>query len=185
MSGDESAGSDLREWARVARGLADLVFDMDVIVGVFDNNFLAEHSCAGLELCREPLRCAVPIDGELASLDAVTLDDLRGHSLMLVRRGWDGDVDVLCGRIHRDYPDIKLVDLLQYRAEIFNRAANEELTLVTLPIWREVHPLLWTVPTDWNISVSYGLLYVPEPAGACGRVSKYRACSYRIRDLVL
>jgi hypothetical protein len=84
---------------------------------------------------------------------------------MLVRRGWDGDVDVLCDRIHRDYPDIKLVDLLQYRAEIFNRAANEELALMTLPIWREVHPLLWTVPTDWNISVSYGLLYVPEPAG--------------------
>lgn len=52
----------------------------------------------------------------------------------------------------------------QYRAEVFNRAANEDLALATLPVWRDVHPLLRTVPTDWGVTVSYGVLHAPEPA---------------------
>lgn len=147
-----------------ARGLADLGRDMDVVVGVFDDNFLTEHACAGLELSREPLWCAVPADGELAALDLVTLDALRGSSLMLIRRGWNADIDALRDLIQADYPDITLVDFSQYRAEVFNRAANMDLSLAVLPIWREVHPLLRTVPTDWGVTVSYGLLHAPEPA---------------------
>ena len=147
-----------------ARGLADLGRDMDVVVGVFDDNFLAEHACAGLELSREPLWCALPVDSPLAGLDLVTLDALRGDTLMLIRRGWNADIDALRDRIQADCPDVELVDFPQYRAEVFNRAANEELALATLPIWRDVHPLLRTVPTDWGVAVSYGLLHAPEPA---------------------
>ena len=147
-----------------ARGLADLGRDMDVVVGVFDDNFLAEHACAGLELTREPLWCAVPVDSPLSAQDIVTLDALRGGALMLIRRGWNSDIDVLRDRVRADYPDVALVDFAQYRAEVFNRAANEELPLAALPIWRDVHPLLRTLPTDWGVTVSYGLLHAPEPA---------------------
>lgn len=147
-----------------ARGLADLGRDMDVVVGVFDDNFLAEHNCAGLELSREPLWCAMPADGALGALDTVTLDALRGHSLMLIRRGWNTDIDFLRDRIRAEYPDIRVEDFPQYRAEVFNHAANEDLALATLPIWSDVHPMLRTVPTDWGVSVSYGLLHAPEPA---------------------
>ena len=137
---------------------------MDVVVGVFDDNFLAEHSCSGLELEREPLWCAVPADGDLASRETVTLDDLRGHTLMLIRRGWNADIDRLRDRIRAECPDIVIEDFVQYRAEVFNRAANEDLALVALPIWRDVHPLMRVLPTDWDISVSYGILHAPQPA---------------------
>ena len=147
-----------------ARGLADLGCDMDVVAGVFDDNFLAEHGCAGLELAREPLWCAVPAGGELGALDLVTFDALRGRELMLIRRGWNADIDTLRDRIRADYPDINVVDFPQYRAEVFNQAANEDMALATLPVWRDVHPLLRTVPTDWGVAVSYGLLHAPEPA---------------------
>lgn len=147
-----------------ARGLADLGRDMDVVVGVFDDNFLAEHECAGLELSREPLWCAMPVGGELGALEMVTLDALRGHELLLIRRGWNADIDALRDRIRADYPDIRVEDFPQYRAEVFNRAANEDLALATLPVWRDVHPLLRTVPTDWGVTVSYGVLHAPEPA---------------------
>ena len=147
-----------------ARGLADLGRDMDVVVGVFDDNFLAEHGCAGLELSREPVCCAVPAGGDLAANDVITLDALRGHTLMLIRRGWNSDIDGLRDRIRAQYPDVRVEDFVQYRAEVFNRAANEDLALATLSIWRDVHPLLQTVPTDWGVSVSYGLLHAPEPA---------------------
>lgn len=147
-----------------ARGLADLGRDMDVVVGVFDDNFLAEHECAGLELSREPLWCAVPVGSEIGALEIVTLDALRGRELLLIRRGWNADIDALRDRIRADYPDVRVEDFPQYRAEVFNRAANEDLALATLPVWRDVHPLLRTVPTDWGVTVSYGVLHAPEPA---------------------
>lgn len=147
-----------------ARGLADLGRDMDVVIGVFDDEFLAEHACRGLELAREPLCCAVPVEDELASRELVTLGDLAGRSLMLIRRGWNDQMDLLRDRIRTGFPDVTIVDFPQYRAEVFNRCANEGLSLVTLPIWEGVHPMLRTVSTDWGLSVSYGVLHAPEPA---------------------
>lgn len=83
---------------------------------------------------------------------------------MLIRRGWNADIDVLRDRIRAQHQEIAIVDFPQYRAETFNRCANEELALATLPMWRDVHPMLRTIPTDWGVSVSYGLLYAPDPA---------------------
>lgn len=147
-----------------ARGLANLGQDMDVVVGVFDDAFLRERSCAGLEFSREPLCCAVPVDSDLASLDKITLSDLYDHSLLLIRRGWNVDIDALRDEILESHPQINLVDFPQYRAEVFNQCANEDLTLATLALWGGVHPMLKTLPTDWECSVSYGLLHSPEPA---------------------
>ena len=62
------------------------------------------------------------------------------------------------------HPQIALVDFPQYRAEVFNRGANEDLALATLPLWANVHPMLKTVPTDWDCLVSYGLLHSSHPA---------------------
>lgn len=147
-----------------ARSLADLGQAMDVVVGVFDDDFLAEHSCSGLELSQEPLCCAVAMDDPLAERELITLDDLRDRSLMLIRRTWNAQMDRLRDRIREGYPDVTVVDFQQYLAEVFNRCADEKLALVTLPIWRDVHPMLRTLPTDWGLSVSYGVLHAPNPS---------------------
>ena len=147
-----------------SRNLSRLGQDMDVIVGIFDDAFLKERGCAGLELSREPLCCAVPVDSALANREFVTLDDLHGRSLMLIRRGWNVEIDRVRDVILHDHPQIALVDFPQYRAEVFNRCANEDLTLATLPMWESVHPMLRTLPTDWGCRVSYGLLHSPHPS---------------------
>lgn len=147
-----------------ARGLANLGQDMDIVAGIFDDAFLKERGCLGLELSREPLWCAVPVDNELAKRDIVTFDDLHNHSLMLIRRGWNAEIDRVRDEILLHHPQIALVDFPQYRAEVFNRGANEDLALATLPLWANVHPMLKTVPTDWDCLVSYGLLHSSHPA---------------------
>ncbi len=147
-----------------ARRLANLGQDMDVVAGIFDDAFLKERGCLGLELSREPLWCAVPADSELAARDLIALEDLHGCSLMLIRRGWNAEIDHVRDEILRNHPAIALVDFPQYRAEVFNRCANEDLALATLPLWENVHPMLATVPTDWGCRVSYGLLHSPHPA---------------------
>ncbi len=146
-----------------ARGLANLGQDMDVVAGVFDDAFLKEHSCAGLEFSREPLYCAVPIDSSFAAKQIITLDDLHNHSLMLIRRGWNGQIDALRDEILTKHPFIKVIDFPQYRIEAFNRCANEDYTIATLSLWDGVHPLLKTIPTNWDCFVSYGLLHSTHP----------------------
>lgn len=147
-----------------SRGLANLGQDMDIVVGVFDDSFLKEHSCSGLEFTQEPLYCAVPVDSDLAQLERITLDDLHGRSLMLIRRGWNESIDVLRDEILEHHPSISLVDFPQYRIEAFNQCANEDHVIATLALWDGVHPLLKTLPTNWGRSVSYGLLHSRQPA---------------------
>ena len=59
---------------------------------------------------------------------------------------------------------ISIVDFPQFKADTFNRCANEDFAIAMLPIWNDVHPLLKTLPTDWGLSVSYGILHSPKPA---------------------
>lgn len=147
-----------------ARGiLSSLGQDIDVVVGIFDDAFLTERGCAGVALSREDVCCAVPLDSDLADLDLVTLDDLSGRTLMLIQRGWNEDFDRLRDRIEAEHPAIDLVDFPQYRAEVFNQCANEDVCLASLDLWQSVQPMLKTVPTDWNCAVTYGLLHAPVP----------------------
>ena len=154
-----------------ARGLANLGQDMDVVAGVFDDALLKERGCLGLELSREPLWCAVPVDSELAKRDIVTFDDLHNRSLMLIRRGWNAEIDRVRDEILLHHPQIALVDFPQYRAEVFNRSANEDLALATLPLWTNVHPMLKTVPTDWAVSCLTGCFIRRTPPTMCGSSS--------------
>ena len=57
-----------------------------------------------------------------------------------------------------------LLIFLNIVLRVFNQCANEDLTLATLALWGGVHPMLKTLPTDWECSVSYGLLHSPESA---------------------
>lgn len=149
-----------------ARGiLANLGQDIDVVAGIFDDRFLRERGCQGLELIQSPLFCAVPIGSKLAELDLVTLDDLHGHALMLISRGWNENTDRLRDEIASRHPSIQIVDFPQYKIDVFNQCANEDMALASLALWDGVHPMLKTIPTDWGCSVAYGILHAPQPSG--------------------
>ena len=132
------------------RSLASLGQDIDVILGVFDDLLLRERRCAGLEISHEPLCCAVSAGSELAGCEQITLDDLRGETLMLIRSGWTEATDRLRDRIRADYPDIEIEDFDQYRADAFNHCADEGCAMASIGLWRDVQPALVTLPTDWT-----------------------------------
>lgn len=142
--------------------LENLGRDIDVVLGIFDDAFLKRYGCVGLELEQEALCCCVPRDSSLATLDMVTLEDLHGQSLMLIYEGWNEKTDALRTRISTEHPEIEVVDFPMYNASVFNQCANEEHALASFGFWRDVHPMLKTMPTDWNLSASYGLMYSPK-----------------------
>lgn len=99
-----------------------------------------------------------------ARLERVSLEDLHGHTLMLVQRGWNADVDLLRDEVWRNYPQIEVRDFPQYKLDVFNECASEGAALAVFSYMADVHPMLATVPGDWDCAVTYGIMYAPRPS---------------------
>ncbi|MDO4941706.1 MAG: LysR family transcriptional regulator [Lachnospiraceae bacterium] len=144
--------------------LANLGKNIDVIGGIFDETMLDLRRCAGLELFREPFCCAVSIHHKLAAKDRLTIKDLYGENLMLMKRDWSRYVDDLRDDIWQNHSQIHIVDFEFYSMDIFNRCENGNYVLLAIPGWTNVHPLLKVIPVEWEYSIPYGLLHAPEPS---------------------
>lgn len=142
--------------------LENLGRDIDVVLGIFDDEFLHRYGCLGLELEQQALSCSVPRSSHLAALTELTFKDFYNQKLMLIERGWNESTDKLRQKIQTDHPKIELVDFPMFNASVFNQCANEDLAMVTFGFWSDVHPMLKTIPTDWGLSATYGLMYSPN-----------------------
>lgn len=144
--------------------LANLGKNIDVIGGIFDETMLELRQCDGLELSREPFCCAVSIHHRLATKNRLTMQDLYGENLLMMKREWSRYVDQLRDDIWQNHNQIHIVDFEFYNMDIFNRCENGNYVLLAIPGWANVHPLLKVIPVDWEYSIPYGLLHSPEPS---------------------
>lgn len=144
--------------------LGNLGQNIDVVAGIFDETMLNLRRCAGLEISREAICCAVSIHHRLAEKDKLTVQDLYGENLMLMRRGWSHYVDLLRDDLWKNHPQIHIVDFDFYDVDAFNQCENNNCVLMAIENWRYVHPLLKIMPVDWNYAIPFGLLHAPEPS---------------------
>lgn len=144
--------------------LKNLGHNIDIIAGIFDDTMLNVRQCAGFEISREPLCCAVSIYHPLARKQKLQIQDLYGEKLMLMHRGWSSHVDALRDDIWKNHGQIEIVDFDFYSVDIFNRCENSHDILMAVQAWENVHPLLKVIPVEWDHSIPYGLLHSPEPS---------------------
>ena len=144
--------------------LANLGQNIDVIAGIFDETMLQLRQCNGLEISREPICCAVSVHHRLAQKDRLTVQDLYGEKMMLMRRGWSHYVDLLRDDLWKNHPQIQIVDFDFYNVNAFNQCENNNYVLMAVNNWSYVHPLLKILPLDWNYMIPFGLLHSPTPS---------------------
>lgn len=144
--------------------LANLGQNIDVIAGIFDETMLDLRKCAGTEIAREPICCAVSIQHRLASKKSLTIADLYGENLLLMHRGWSKYVDQLRDEIWEHHSQIHIVDFDFYSVEIFNRCESSNDVLMAIENWIGVHPLLKVIPVEWDHTIPFGLLHSPKPS---------------------
>lgn len=144
--------------------LANLGRNIDVVAGIFDETMLNLRQCAGLEISREPICCAVSVHHRLARQDRLTVPDLYGEKLMLMRRDWSHYVDLLRDDLWKNHPQIQIVDFSFYDVNAFNQCENNNCVLMAVEKWQYVHPLLKILPVDWGYTIPYGLLHSPAPS---------------------
>ena len=160
--------------------LANLGQNIDIVAGPYDQNLLDTRQCAALELSREPVRCAVSIYHPLAAKETLTADDLHGENFLMIRRGWNHYLDQMRDELWRDHPQIHIVDFDFLSINIFNQCENSEDILMTIDNWRQVHPLLKTIPVDWSYTIPYGLLHSPHPTPTVRRFLKAVRTVYQL-----
>lgn len=144
--------------------LRNLGQNIDIVAGIYDNKFLLERQCAALKLTREPLCLAVSVHHKLASKDKLTVEDLYGENLMLIRRQWNSNMDKLRDNILQNHNGINIIDFDFYDVNIFNQCENSNDILITIPQWAAVHPLLKILPVEWEYTVPFGLMYSTTPS---------------------
>ena len=144
--------------------LANLGQNIDIVAGIFDETMLNLHQCAGLELSRQPICCAVSIHHRLAQKEKLAIQDLYGEKFMLMHREWSHYVDLLRDDIWKNHSQIHIVDLDFYDVAAFNQCENNNCVLMAVENWKYVHPLLKILPVDWNYTIPFGLLHSPNPS---------------------
>ena len=144
--------------------LANLGQNIDVVADIFDETMLALRKCDGLELSREPICCAVSIHHRLAAKERLSVEDLYGENLMLIKRDWSLYIDQLRDDIWKNHPQIHIVDFDFYDTNVFNQCENNNCVLMAVQHMKYVHPLLKILPDEWDYTIPYGLLHSPNPS---------------------
>lgn len=144
--------------------LKNLGQHIDVVAGIFDDTMLNLRNCAGFEISRQSICCAVSIHHRLADKNRLTIQDLYGERLMLMHRNWSHYVDLLRDDLWQNHSQIQIVDFDFYSVDVFNRCENSNDVLMAVQVWDHVHPLLKVIPVEWNHSIPYGLLHSHAPS---------------------
>ena len=151
--------------------LGNLGQTIDVVAGIFDETMLKLRKCAGLEISREPICCAVSIHHRLAQKDRLSVRDLYGENLMLMRRDWSHYVDMLRDDLWKNHPQIHIVDFDFYDVAAFNKCENNNCVLMAIENWRYVHPHedssrgLGLFHSLWAAAFAFALLPFPISQG--------------------
>lgn len=148
-----------REFSGRSRALGE---KFDFLIGACDSRQWLDR-CNFLPLGVYRHCVAVPREHPLARKTKLTIQDLYGQTLMMVKRGDSPTVDRVRDYVEK-HPAIAIEDTPQfYDMEVFNRCVQTRNPLMSLECWGEVHPALVTLPVDWPFTIPYGILYPLHP----------------------
>ena len=141
--------------------LKNLGKHIDIVAGLYDDNFLEERGCKAAHLYDKKLLFAIPVTHPLCEKEKITLSDLKSRKVFLIRKNWNEYIDEL--RTDLTENGTEIVDFEMFNLGAYNRAVQENAPIITVEGWEDVHPLLRIVPADWGYRIPFGILYSPTP----------------------
>ena len=142
--------------------LKNLGKHIDIVAGLYDDNFLKERCCQAAHLYDKQLLFASPVTNPLCSKHKIELADLKGQKVLLIRKNWNEYIDEL--REDLTASGVTVEEFEMFNLNAYNRAVQENVPIITVEGWEDVHPLLKIVPADWEYRIPFGILYSPTPS---------------------
>lgn len=142
--------------------LRNLGKQIDVVAGIYDGGFREEHNFQVVHLEDKQVSFAVPLTSPLAAMRSISPEDLKQTGVMFIRKGWNVYIDNL--RAVCENAGVKITDFPFFRLAAFNEAVKNNLPIIAIRGWENIHPLLKIVPSETNVTVPYGIMYSPEPS---------------------
>lgn len=137
---------------------------IDLLVGSFNSKAMRE-AADYLNLGEYRLCVAVPQGHPLASRKELTLQDLHGEHLVMVKSGDTELLDHFHDMLKLTHPQIIIEEAgYYYDMDTFNTCEQTGSLLLTLDAWANIHPSLITLPVHWDYQVPYGILYAKQPS---------------------
>ena len=140
--------------------------EVDVVQSSY-STFRWGGSCRLLPLFTTPFKIDVPRTHVLANRKRLTLDDLDGMSIHILRHGNDA-TDQLCDLLAIDR-DVRVIEADSFDFALFNEAEERGDGVLTSGAWSEVHPGFVGIPLDCGIQVPCFLCYPPNPTPQVAR----------------
>ncbi len=154
---------DAQSWPGVYRTIGK---DFDVMVGAYERAN-GSDSFHALKLGEYHFCVAVSRGHPLARKDMLSVTDLYGERLVVIKPGSSPRIDGIRGYLVTEHPEIQIKDApLHYTIDVFNRCEESGAVLLTLDGWKDVHPSLVTLPIDWEYTIPYGMLYPRKPSNS-------------------
>lgn len=110
-----------------------------------------------LLLRKVPQHIGVSESSPLARKKKISFKDLRGLTLLMYRKGIGKSEDQLREYLHKNEPDINIVDIELYDTSLTARAFMSNC--VVLLYTKKSYPGLVSIPADWDITIDLGIGY--------------------------
>lgn len=164
----ESAGVEPGDYLR---GLGSAY---DVMEGLFMSELYQGH-CDFLELTRVELCLAMPafmVEGDPGVVSADMLHDL---DLVMMKQGVSMDYDAVHAYLAALGAN-RITEVPFYTMELFTDCELNKRAIVTIDIWKDIHPGLTCIPFAKDHSMPYGLIF---PLQQSAQVAKLRQIAHR------
>jgi len=152
----------------VDRALHTLGMDSDIVLGLYDENYLRSYNIDALKLADVPFVFAAAFNFSTEDITDekgfLRLDALEGRTVLFPRRGFSADADAIRNRLMSDYPGIIIKEFNFYSLDTFYSIQGTDQLIITHDIWKTGHILLKILPVSWEYTASYGILHAMHPS---------------------
>lgn len=146
-----------------ARGiLRSLGEQIDIVAGIYDDNLVKDNNFQTMEMEAKRIFLAVPLTNSLVQKESISICDLKNSSVMFIRKGWNTYIDEMRTALSQE--GIKIIDFDFFSLNAFNRAVKENIPIIAIDGWDNIHPLLKIIPVEATFEVPYGIMYSKEPS---------------------
>lgn len=147
---------------------ASYIFDhfgkeIDVVAGFYSEQLLKTRKCSVQKIADLPMRVILSVHHPLAKKERLSIEDLEGQNLFILREGLHENFDRLRHDLEKKHPLIHLHDFDFYNLEIFNECEASHSLMIGFDYWQFAHPLIRILPVDWSYTNPYGLMFSRNP----------------------